>query len=111
MSFTKKVKNIGEKGNSCINPLPDDKSLLLSKLKAFADKNFNVVQVMQFFYDRVENIVGKGENAGYKPFLLFAQCFFYQLLSQGCGNSGLFGKGLTLHNTIPSFNDPETERL
>ena len=25
--------------------------------------------------DRVENIVGKGENAGYQHFLLFSQCF------------------------------------
>ena len=26
-------------------------------------------------FDRVENIVGKGENAGYQHFLLFSQCF------------------------------------
>ena len=26
-------------------------------------------------FDRVENIVGKGENAGYQHFLLFPQCF------------------------------------
>ena len=26
-------------------------------------------------FDRVENIVGKGENAGYQLFLLFPQCF------------------------------------
>ena len=25
--------------------------------------------------DRVENIAGKGENAGYQLFLLFPQCF------------------------------------
>ena len=25
--------------------------------------------------ERVENIVGKGENAGYQHFLLFQQCF------------------------------------
>ena len=25
-------------------------------------------------YDRVENTVGKGENAGYQHFLLFPQC-------------------------------------
>ena len=36
--------------------------------------------------DRVENIVGKGENAGYQHFLLFPQCFFKRLLSKGlCG--------------------------
>ena len=26
-------------------------------------------------FDRVENNVGKGENAGYQYFLLFPQCF------------------------------------
>ena len=26
-------------------------------------------------FDRVENIVGKGENAGYQHFLRFLQCF------------------------------------
>ena len=26
-------------------------------------------------FDRVENIVGKGQNAGYQHFLLFPQCF------------------------------------
>ena len=30
---------------------------------------------MLFVLDRVENIVGKGENAGYQHFLLFPQCF------------------------------------
>ena len=30
---------------------------------------------MIFVYDREENIVGKGENAGYQHFLLFPQCF------------------------------------
>ena len=30
---------------------------------------------MIFLFDRVENIVGKGENAGYQHFLLFPQCF------------------------------------
>ena len=29
---------------------------------------------MIFVSDRVENIVGKGENAGYQQFLLFLQC-------------------------------------
>ena len=31
--------------------------------------------MMIFIFDRVENIVGKGENAGYQHFLLFPQCF------------------------------------
>ena len=30
---------------------------------------------MKFTLERVEKIVGKGENAGYQHFLLFPQCF------------------------------------
>ena len=29
----------------------------------------------QYLSEREENIVGKGENAGYQHFLLFPQCF------------------------------------
>ena len=52
-----------------INSLPND------KFKAFADDNFNVYQKLKFALGKVETIVGKGENAGYKHFLLFPQCF------------------------------------
>ena len=37
--------------------------LALCKLKAFADNSFVVVQVVQSSSDRVEYVVGKGENA------------------------------------------------
>ena len=30
---------------------------------------------MIYVFDRVENIVGKGESTGYQHFLLFPQCF------------------------------------
>ena len=53
------------------NPLPDDKFLALSKFKAFADDNFIVAQGVQYFFDRVEKTLGKGENARYKNFPLF----------------------------------------
>ena len=43
----------------------------LTKLKAFADDKINVAQMMIPVLDSVENIVGKGENAGYQHFLLF----------------------------------------
>ena len=33
------------------------------------------LKMMIFVFDRVENIVGKGENAGYQHFLLFPQSF------------------------------------
>ena len=31
--------------------------------------------MVQLFFDRIENIVGKGENAGNQHFLLFLKCF------------------------------------
>ena len=46
-----------------------------TKLKVFADDKSDVTKMMISVYDRVENIVGKGENAGYQHFLLFPQCF------------------------------------
>ena len=52
----------------------------MSKFKGSAVK-FGVAKVMEvekiFFhvFERVENIVGKGEKAGYQHFLLFLQCF------------------------------------
>ena len=44
------------------NPLPDDRILALSELKAFAADNFRVTQNTKFGVHRVETIVGKGEN-------------------------------------------------
>ena len=57
------------------NPLPNDKFLDWSKLKAVADDKSNVAAKLKFVLGRVENIVGKGENAGYQHFLLVPQCF------------------------------------
>ena len=60
---------------SRVNSLPNDKISDLSRLKAFADDKSNVTQTLKFVLGRVENIVGKGENAGHQHFLLFVQCF------------------------------------
>ena len=63
------------------NSLPNGKLLDLSKLKAVADDKFSVATMIISVFGRVENIVGKGENADYQHFLLFPQCFqkhFYQ---------------------------------
>ena len=49
--------------NQYLNPLPDDKILDWSKLKAFADDKLNVTKMIISVFDRVENIVGKGEIA------------------------------------------------
>ena len=55
--------------------LSDDKILGLPKLKAFADDKSNVTQNIKVVFHRIENIVGKEENAGNQHFLLFPQCF------------------------------------
>ena len=44
-------------------------------MKAFADYKINVAHALKFVNRRVENIIGKGENAGYQYLLLFLHCF------------------------------------
>ena len=71
-------------------------------MKAFADDKFYIAKMMtsvfdrvkkhcgkRTFFDRVKNIVGKGENAGYQHFLLFPKCFKKLSLSGLLKNSGL----------------------
>ena len=62
-----------------------------------------------FAFDVVENIVGKGENAGYQLFLLFPQCFDKAFFTAGSLKSRDCVVELTLYHTIPTFNDPEEE--
>ena len=52
-----------------VNSLPND--IFFTKLKAFADDKVNVAKMMIALFNRIENTVGKGENAGYQHFLLF----------------------------------------
>ena len=47
----------------------------LTKLKELACDRKNMAQNSKFLLGKVENIVGKGENAGYQHFLLYTQCF------------------------------------
>ena len=54
-----------------INPLPNDKHQEKSQFKVFANDKINVSYEQKW----IENIVGKGKNAGYVHFLLFPQCF------------------------------------
>ena len=58
-----------------INSLPNDKTLDWLKFKAFADAKINVTENLKFVSERIQNIFGKGENAGYQHFLLFPECF------------------------------------
>ena len=85
---------------------------------------------------RIENIVGKGENAGYRHFLLFPQCFHkasssgslkvgivgervkdlsaifikVKIVSKGRYKSGLCGKELTL-SQMTNFRLPNSKSL
>ena len=40
----------------------------MTKLKAFADTKLNVAKMTISLYDRVENTVGKGENANFPQY-------------------------------------------
>ena len=58
-----------------LNSFPNDNFLDSSKLKASADDSLNAAKIMISYLNRVENHVGKGENAGYQHFLLFPKRF------------------------------------
>ena len=58
-----------------VNSLPNYKILNRSKLKASANDMANLTEKFRFGLGRVQNIVGKGENAGYQHFLLFPTMF------------------------------------
>ena len=63
--------------------LSGDKILDYSNLKTFADNKMDVAEKVQFVVGRVENIVGKGENACYQHFLPFPLNVFKEPLLQG----------------------------
>ena len=56
-------------------------------LKAFANDNINVHEMLKFGVGREENFVGKGENTG-----SFSYIIFKTSLLQGRVKSGLCGK-------------------
>ena len=83
-NFLKKIQMFTPLQNSLIcNPSPDDKIFALTTLEAFADDESNVTQNMKLVFHWTENIVRKGENAGFWHFLLFTHCF------QTCFSSGV----------------------
>ena len=57
------------------NSLPNDKILDQSKFKEHAYVKINVTKKVKLVFGIVENILGKGENAGNQHFLLFPKCF------------------------------------
>ena len=65
-----------------INPLPDKRILDWSKLKVFSDDKLNATQKLEVALGRVENLMRKGDNAGFQHFS-FSHSVFKCLLSQG----------------------------
>ena len=61
--------------------LPDVVILGCTKLKAFTDGKLEEAYIRMSVVDRIENIAGKEENAGYQHFLLFPQCFHKSFMS------------------------------
>ena len=53
----------------------NNKIFASTKFIGFADDKLNVAKMKISVLVRKENIVGKGENAGYQHFLFFPQCF------------------------------------
>ena len=84
--------------------LQNDEILDRSKLKAFAGDKINVNEKLNSVLGQVENIVGKGENAGYQHFLLFPQCFQNPSITLGSLKVRLCGKGLNHLALLPHFS-------
>ena len=64
-----------------LNSLPNNKISDISKLKAIADADMNIIQKFEFVLGRAESNIGKGENAGYHNVFYPSQSKF-QLFSQ-----------------------------
>ena len=61
----------------------------LYKLKAFADDKLTIIKIIISLFDKAENTVGKGENAGYQHFLgffpVFSKAFLFRVVeSRNC---------------------------
>ena len=69
--FGQRVQSLPRAGEKKNYFFPDNKLSALSKLKGFEDDSFSVAhtaQTVQCFFEKAENIVEKGENAGYQHF-------------------------------------------
>ena len=76
------------------NSLPNDKILDESKFKEFADDNIILTQKLNSVLGRVENIMGKGDNAGLPAFSPFATMFSKAFFSRGVKSRDRVVKGL-----------------
>ena len=85
-----------------LNSLPNDKILDWSKLEAFADDKLNAIEKLKYVLGLVENMVEKGENAGFQHFLIFP-LWFQKSNLPGSLKVGMYGKELNTLSAI-SFN-------
>ena len=60
--YNKSVTVIDLARTKFMNSSPNDKILDWGKFKAFADYKIKSDKIMIFVFNRIENIVGKGEN-------------------------------------------------
>ena len=65
------------------------------QIESTCRRQFHCGSTVPFFYDRVENIVRKGENANYQLFHLFPNCL-QKAYFQCHENLGLFRKEISL---------------
>ena len=79
--------------SALIIPFPNDEILDETKLIAFADDKLNDKNDISVF-DRVEDMVGKRENAGYQHFLLFPR--FQKPCFPGMSNGVIVGEWFIL---------------
>ena len=95
-NFSKRVENTGKRRNCSLRAISLFPRLFSEDLDCRHVKTelvwerVNVGEKLKIVFDRVENTVGKGENA------------FKRFLSRSRENRGLFVKGLTLYQTTKS---------
>ena len=86
-----------------LDSLPHDKIFHQSKLKVFADYKLKVTKMIMSVFDRVENIVGKGEIVCTSNFS-FSHNVFKRPLLKTRQKASLCGNGLTTVTLIILFN-------
>ena len=71
------LKSLSQLGNCC-----NESSLFTKRqnfrpfqIESFCRRQNNMILKLKFVSERIENILGKRENAGYQHFLLFPKCF------------------------------------
>ena len=65
-----------------------------SEFKTVPDDNLNGVHLMISIFERVENILGIGKNAGFLCFLFFPQCFLKSFFLRVTKTLDCVGNGL-----------------